>query len=76
MKQLCDGKCNKCPIVNHPNSRMISKILNELHDAFKDKKIGKTVYTIVQNSCPNLTVCYDCRIDDLCHTEGCEIIGE
>ena len=69
--RLCDGDCNYCPIVNHPNNRMVTKILNELHDKF-----GNDVYRIVQGHCPNLTVCYDCHIDDFCHIEGCEIISQ
>ena len=69
MKKVCDEDCNNCPIVNHPNSRMLSKILNELHD-----KLGNEVYSIVQSNCPNFTVCYDCRVDDFCHVEHCKII--
>jgi len=48
---------------------MLTKILNELYDKFGDR-----VYDIVQDSCPNFTVCYDCRIDDFCHIEGCELV--
>jgi len=66
---LCDGECNKCKIVNTPNYRVVVHILNELMDKFGDE-----VYSIVQNHCPNLTVCYDCRIDDFCHVKDCEII--
>lgn len=65
----CDEDCNHCPIVNHPNSRLLTKTLNELQDKF-----GNGVYTIVQRNCPNFTVCYDCRIDDFCHDEGCVLI--
>ena len=66
--ELCNRDCNNCPIVNHPNSRMLTKVLNALFDEF-----GDGAYDIVQENCPNLTVCYDCRIDDFCHVEGCEI---
>ena len=69
--ELCDNNCNNCPIINHPNSRMLTKILNEAYDKF-----GNDFYRIVQNSCPNLTCCYDCRIDDFCHIEKCEIMEE
>lgn len=69
-RRVCIGDCNNCPIINHPNSRMVTKVLNELLDKF-----GNGVYGIVENNCPNLTVCYDCGIDDFCHIEGCEIIG-
>ena len=66
--ELCNRDCNNCPIVNHPNSRMLTKVLNALFDEF-----GDGAYDIVQENCPNLTVCYDCRIDDFCHHERCEI---
>ena len=71
MKRVCDSNCNNCPIVTHSNSRMLTKILNELFDKFDDG-----VYEIVENNCPNFTVCYDCRIDDFCHVEGCNLIKE
>lgn len=66
--QLCNRDCNHCPIILHPNSRMVTKILNRLLD-----QCGEGVYTTVQALCPNLTVCYDCRIDDFCHVAGCEL---
>jgi hypothetical protein len=69
MEKLCDRDCNHCPIVNHPNSRMVTRILNELVDKF-----GDDAYHIVQNLCPNLTVCYDCRVDDFCHFDDCELV--
>ena len=64
--KLCDGRCNECPIIRHPNSRMLTAVLNEAHGKF-----GSAFYTIVQARCPNLTCCYDCGIDDFCHVEGC-----
>ena len=66
--ELCDRKCNQCPIVNHPNSRMVTAILNQLLD-----KLGEDVYEVVQHHCPNLTVCYNCRTDDFTHIEGCTL---
>lgn len=66
--QLCNRDCNRCPVINHSNSRMLTRVLNELNDKF-----GDGVYQIVQSNCPNFTVCYDCRIDDFCHDEGCKI---
>lgn len=65
---LCNEKCNECPVVSHPNSRMLTHILNLLQDKFGDE-----VYSIVQENCPNFTVCYDCRIDDFCHMVGCTL---
>ena len=67
----CDKKCSECPLIHHPNSRLLSKIFNEAYDKF-----GDDFYTIVQNYCPNLTCCYDCHIDDFCHLEGCEIVED
>ena len=67
--RFCDEDCNNCPIIGHPNSRELTKILNELVDKFGDE-----AYAIVQKNCPNLTCCYDCHIDDFCHIEGCEIV--
>ena len=69
--RVCDSDCNNCPVVLHPNSRMLTKVLNELY-----VKFGDGVYDIVQRNCANMTVCYDCRIDDFCHNEeGCELDG-
>jgi len=66
---LCDQNCNECPVINHPNSRMLTKIFNDIYDKFGDES-----YQIIQKNCPNFTVCYDCRIDDFCNVEGCEIV--
>jgi hypothetical protein len=67
--ELCDGACNSCPVINHRNSRLLSAVLNEAHDRF-----GNEFNRIVQRACPNMTVCFDCRIDDFCHSEDCEIL--
>lgn len=69
MKRFCDKDCNNCPVVGHPNNRQLTFVLNKLFDEFGDR-----VYKIVQEACPNFTVCYDCRIDDFCHIEGCKLI--
>lgn len=71
MTPLCNRDCNHCPIIIHPNSRMITVVLNALLDEF-----GEEVYPIVQNLCPNMTVCYECRIDDFVHLEGCAILAQ
>jgi hypothetical protein len=68
-KKLCDKDCNHCPVINHPNSRMLTLVLNKLYD-----KYGNGVWDIVEHICPNFTVCYDCRIDDFTHTENCKIV--
>ena len=70
MDYLCDQDCNHCPVINHPNSRMLTKVLNELVDLFGDE-----AYAVIQSRCSNFTVCHDCRIDDFCHTEGCRILA-
>ena len=67
---LCDKNCNKCPIITHPNSRILTKLFNELVE------LDDRVYKVVQSHCPNLTVCYDCRIDDFSHFKGCGIVED
>lgn len=64
---LCDGNCNACPIVNHPNNRMITRILNVLYNKNPD------IYVDVEYRCPNLTVCFNCHIDDFVHRDGCHL---
>lgn len=71
MKKLCDRNYNECSLMIAANSRILTKILNELRDKF-----GSDVTKIVNNHCPNLTCCYDCHIDDFCHLDGCELIDE
>lgn len=68
-KYLCDEDCNNCPLIGHPNSRQLTLVLNALHERF-----GDGVYEIVQSLCPNMTVCFDCRIDDFVHFESCETL--
>lgn len=70
--RLCDENCNECPVIGHPNYRMVTVILNALYELY-----GESVYSVVQHYCPNMTVCADCRIDDFCHfREGCELLDE
>lgn len=68
---LCDDDCNRCPIVVHSNSRMLTHVLSRLYE-----ELGNKVYEIVQKACPNFTVCYDCRQDDFCHDEDCDLVLE
>lgn len=67
-KEFCDGRCNDCAI---PENRQLTVVLNALRDIF-----GKGVYEVVQHYCPNMTCCADCRIDDFCHDEECELANE
>jgi len=64
---LCDEKCNECTIILHKNSKVLTSVLNKLYALMPGE-----VYKIVQEVCPNLTVCHDCRIDDFCHFDGCK----
>lgn len=64
---LCDSNCNECPIVNHPNNRMITRILNVLYNKNPD------IYADVKYRCPNLTGCFNCHIDDFVHCDGCHL---
>ena len=66
--KYCNRNCNECPIIAHPNSRMLTHIFNLLHDEF-----GSIAYEIIQKNCPNMTVCYDCGIDDFCHIKKCKL---
>lgn len=67
--EICDGNCNNCPIILHPNKRMVDLILNQAYEKF-----GGDFYHIVQKNCPNMTCCFDCGIDDFSHIQGCELI--
>lgn len=71
MNRFCNENCNSCPIVGHKNSRQLTYVLNRLFEKFGDE-----VYRIAEEVCPNFTVCYDCRIDDFCHIDNCEIAKE
>lgn len=65
---FCNGDCNTCSTLLGKNSRAISFVLEALY-----QKFGEEAYRIIQDSCPNMTCCADCRIDDFSHVEGCEI---
>ena len=73
-RPFCDENCNECPVIMHPNSRVVTVILNALLESAekRSKNSAAEVYATVNAFCPNLSVCYDCRIDDFCHEEGCE----
>lgn len=30
--RVCDSNCNNCPLLTEPNSRMLTKIFNQLYD--------------------------------------------
>lgn len=66
----CDCNCNECMLMLEENSRMVTRILNELRHQF-----GEDVTSIVNSFCPNLTCCHDCHIDDFCHFDGCSLAG-
>ena len=52
-------------------TRELAAILNKLVSLFGDE-----VVQAINEECPNLTCCPDCRIDDFCHFKGCEIYKE
>lgn len=71
MKRFCDEDCNNCSLLKkNNNNKMVTVILNALFEEF-----GDDVHKIVQDYCPNLTCCSNCRIDDFCHTERCELVA-
>lgn len=64
--RLCDEDCNQCGLMRSPNKRQLDVALNAAHRLFGDR-----LYQVIEAACPNLTVCYDCCIDDFCHLPGC-----
>jgi len=58
-------------MVNTPSKRQLTYALNAAYTMF-----GYAFLALINNICPNLTVCPECRIDDFCHFSGCKIIGE
>jgi len=70
-ENLCDEDCNHCPLIIYSNSRMLTRVFNLLYQEFGDE-----AYDIIQKHCPNLTVCYDCRVDDFDHYNDCKIMFE
>lgn len=67
-QEFCDGDCNNCEATEN---RQLTVVLNALHEVF-----GDDVYHIVQHYCPNMTCCADCRIDDFCHDDSCELLED
>ena len=70
VNKVCDENCNECVLLGEGNTKMLTAIFNRLNDEF-----GDGVYNIVQELCPNLTVCHECGLDDFCHIEGCSLAG-
>lgn len=70
-KKVCDSNCEECVLLGDGNQRMLTVIFNRLQD-----EIGDEVYSIIQEFCPNLTVCHACGVDDFCHDEGCSLVGD
>ena len=47
---LCNGDCNHCPIIMHPNNRMVTKILNQLLVKFGDVAgLAQAIHRLMQN---------------------------
>lgn len=71
-KRFCDGDCNHCPLIDeNKGTRELTYILNITYEKFGDE-----FYKLLNKTCPNLTVCVECRVDDFCHSEGCSIPKE
>lgn len=74
MKRFCNEKCCECSLTQLDESngrKQLDLLLNILVNIY-----GDDVIKIANKVCPNLTCCSDCRIDDFCHTMGCEIDAE
>ena len=68
MHRLCDGDCNHCPLILHPNARQLQSALNEAY-----RRFGEPFYIVMEAHCPNLTCCSDCGADDFTHLRGCSV---
>lgn len=65
---LCNEDCNHCKALYNPQLHLL---LNTLLEIYEDEE--GTFAGIVGSICPNFTCCSDCRIDDFCHDDGCDI---
>lgn len=63
----CEGDCEKCSLISSKNSKVLSAVLNALHEA------SNGILPTVNGHCPNLTVCPACSIDDFCHADDCPV---
>lgn len=62
----CGGpsRCNDCSVAKKGcgASQQLARLLNRMYVAF-----GRDAYQIIEGTCPSMTVCPECRIDDFCH---------
>jgi len=63
----CDGltrSCYDCSVAKNGcgASQQLARLLNRMYVAF-----GRDAYRIIEGTCPSMTVCPECRIDDFCH---------
>lgn len=62
----CGGpsRCNDCSVAKNGcgASQQLARLLNRMYVAF-----GRDAYQIIEGTCPSMTVCPECRIDDFCH---------
>jgi hypothetical protein len=63
----CDNDCNHCVVVNDLNWVQIYLILARI------VRWDQESMEIINASCPNATVCPECRIDDFVHSENCSL---
>ena len=63
----CKKNCNYC-LPNNALWKMSYIILATL-----ERKYENEIHETVNDYCPNLTVCPECRVDDFVHVEGCSI---
>jgi len=70
--RICDEDCNNCALI-YENSftRELTLFLNLSYDKF-----GDDFLELINKTCPNLSVCVECRVDDFVHVEGCTILEE
>lgn len=68
MTESCGIDCNTCDTLNPDLHMMAYRVLQRLYL----QSGGGHVLRVVNEMCPNLSVCPACRVDDFCHVEGCE----
>lgn len=64
------SRCNDCPVAKHRcgASQQLARLLNRMYAAF-----GSDAYLIIEGTCPSMTVCPECRIDNFGHSNMCQI---
>jgi hypothetical protein len=68
---LCLQNCQVCPLILNRNSKLLTVVFNAIF-----KKFGDEIISVINEVCPKLTKCFDCKTDDFSHKENCELEKE